>query len=422
MSVVLITIDTLRADRLGVYGFEGETSPTIDAFAEEGVVFENAFVPRGQTWPALASLMTATYPITHGVRSNGDLLEGGPIQLAETLKKEGFTTAAFITNAKEQTWRGFDVLEKGEDDEIHRKATAWLRANSQSRVFVWIHLLAPHWTYTPPPPYDTMFNPGYAGGIDGTNEGGMRVIREQGTLTPADVEQYKALYSGEVRHSDDLVMGLLDTLSETGMDKRSLVVFSSDHGEELADHNDYWDHTSSVYDTVYRVPLVFRLPTGQPAQGRVDTPVEIMDIAPTILSYLEIEAPENADGANLAPLWQGEALDLGPVFGEWEDRIQTVRTSKYKYISNPGNYSLPSIRWGEKVRFSVATEELYDIQADPLEQHNLAGELPEMVAELQATLDDWREAHGWVLNTGPDVDREMGEKIIEELRALGYVE
>src|SRR3990172_5226416 len=219
-NVLLITIDTLRTDHLSCYGYAKKTSPAIDAFAREGILFTNTIAQRGQTWPSLTSILTSMYPAKHGVRENGDKLEASKTTIAEILKKEGFKTAAVLTNMQTAPNRGFDsklligIKPLLNATHVDKKAThdavQWLRENSKDRFFLWTHYLAPHRPYMPPEQYSSKF----AKGLDAKqiNAKLNPVMINKIQLSVSELDQIYALYDGEVAYVDDQIRTLLEEL------------------------------------------------------------------------------------------------------------------------------------------------------------------------------------------------------------------
>jgi len=452
VSVLMISIDTLRQDHLSYAGYSRPTSPRIDRLAGESAQFLHAFAPRGQTWPSLTSVMTGLHPISHGVRHNGEMLQGGIPTLAELLQERGYRTGAFLTNYCHAPNRGFEkkevlqILDKPHhvwDTAMTEQAVEWLGQNrSGEPFFLWLHLVSPHADFDPPSPYDTMFDPDYQGTISGSRERHLdSIVLGDLEVTPRDVEHIVALYDGEVAFVDSLVGRVLDALSAAGLDDETLVVFLADHGEELLDHHNYLYHGCSIYDSVLRVPLLFRLPDRKLAGKRIEGQVSLVDVLPTVLEMVSSPKAEGLDGESLVPLMkEGGARAI--VRSEWarslgdprlgEDpavetrgrrpkRIYGIRTDRFKYIYNPGGVVADNrpfeLKPGSGIRY--AEEELYDIQADPGETRNLAGELPDVARALSDEIRRWLDpALRRVLGPG----ELAGEEAMKALEALGYLQ
>jgi arylsulfatase A-like enzyme len=389
--VVLITVDTLRADRLGCYGAERAHTPRMDTLAASGVRFETAISPAPLTLPAHASLMTALDPPQHGVRHNSihRLPESLPT-LAESLRAAGFSTAAFVgavvLDRRFGLARGFEVY----DDEGHRwssptvgysertadavvdAALEWL-ASAPPRFFLWVHFYDPHARYTPPP--------GFAAGFASDR------------------------YAGEIAFVDGELGRLLDGVEAHFGASGTLVALTSDHGESLGEHGEQ-THAYGIYDATQRIPLILSGP-GLPAGRVVEAPVRLIDVAPTLLAAVGLPSLPAAAGRDLAPriAAAGSAEGGEPAYLEtlathldygWSPLVG-LRTRRFKYIRAP-------------------RPELYDLVADPDELHDLAAERPELVRRLDAELE-LRLAGA----RSESVHVELSETERASLRSLGYL-
>ncbi len=308
-NLLLISIDTLRADHLSAYGYERETSPAIDALAREGVLFENLIAQRGSTWPSLTSILTSMYPRSHGVRANGMHLDASKRILAQWLQERGYATGAFLTNMTTAPNRGFDVkpeIPKGADRDLRATRTAlrWIRRQRERPFFAWLHLMAPHHPYRPSGSLPEGFDTGYRGELDGSHETLHGIYARRDALTQAELAHIVSLYDADVAQADAHVKQLLDGLDRAGLAESTLVVLVSDHGEELYQHNHYFFHAYSIYESVLRIPLILRLPGVLPAGLRVSDVIETVDLAPTNppaardSAALRIRRPQ-PDGAHL---------------------------------------------------------------------------------------------------------------------------
>jgi len=359
--VVLITIDTLRADHLGCYGGRWVATPALDALAERGVRFETAISPAPLTLPAHTSLMTGLEPPRHGVRNNSTFrLDGGLPTLAERMREEGFATAAFVgavvLDRQYGLARGFDHYEdrmaprraagdfgfaERTADRVIDAATRWLEG-APARFFLWVHLYDPHAGYQPPPRF-----------------------LAQSPSHP---------YAGEIAFADAELGRLVERVRARWDERRTLFVVTSDHGESLGEHEEM-THSLTIYDATQRVPLILS-GAGLP-RGKVEgVTVRLVDVAPTILALARAEPLGDVDGRDLLatpshagspePLAYAETLapqlDLGwsPLLG--------VRSARFKYIRAP-------------------RPELYDLKEDPQETRNLVEARPQIVAELERSLE-----------------------------------
>ncbi len=441
--VVLITIDTLRADRLHCYGYERPTSPNLDRLASEGILFENAQVPRGSTWPSLTTILTGKYPITHGVRKNGERLSGEHDMVAAMFQDEGFRTAGFITNMIRCPYNGFDdgpekffspMTHAEADRAVTEGATKWLRENRDEPFFLWVHYMDPHKPYSPEPEFDQFTDPAFDFGIpeefERPDKSARRVAEETSDLddylqyvtgrgidlTDEQLAHIQGLYDGEILAVDHEIGRILDELDALDLAEDTLVIFTSDHGEELYDRNHYFYHAASVYQGVLHVPLIFRLPGTIPKQKRESTLVEASDIVPTVLALTDVPATQPLDGVSLAPLILGE----GPrgreaAFAEFAEKkilgerqpIYTVQKDGWKLIQNPDEVhpSVPPFQF-YKSAFQIDRLELYNLRTDPGETRNLVEDEPDVAKELRGLLQAYLEEFGKNAGTSLPMDYE----------------
>ncbi|NQZ95112.1 MAG: sulfatase [Myxococcales bacterium] len=430
-NVLLLSVDTLRADHLGAYGYSPPTSPNLDRLAAEGALFESAFAQRSQTWPSMTSVLTSLQPREHGVRENGAKLGPGIATLPEMLKARGYQTAAFLTNMKHAPNRGFDekAFAKREDRDAHvnQMALDWLRNRAREPFFGWVHYIAPHRPYAPPEVFAERFVTEYSGAVDGSYESLAAVTREQRSLDDADLAHLNGLYDAEIAYVDSLIGELLEGLSERGLDERTLVVVVGDHGEELYDHNFYFFHSCSIYDSTLRIPLVMRWPGRLRAETRVDGVVQSIDLAPTVLELLGLPRPSSLSGRSLVAVLRGGPVEPDPLaaaFAEIGAEVRSIRTARWRYVENP-NAHRPDCRpyrdaWAEGRRdlfYPIARRALYDLDADPGEGENVLDRYPKVAARLAARLHAafaGAPADASVVELDPDVET--------ELRELGYIQ
>ncbi len=415
-GVVLVLLDTLRADRLGCAGYERRaTTPRLDAFAREGVVFESAFSHAPWTIASLASIL-AGFPDTRA-------FEGGlQRSLVETLSAAGVRTAAFTEGGYFTAAFGFDrgfasfqeehYLFGGAIERTVDQALAWLARPEDGRFFLVVHSYEAHMPYLrttyaeelPPARFGERF----------TQEAHGRVESGELVLSPAELERLEALYDGGVAACDREIGRLLDGIEALGLRDEVVVIVTSDHGEELAEGRfprHAGDHGHALYDELVHVPLLVRDPRRAPR--RVAAQVRSMDVLPTVLDVLGVAPPPDILGRSLAPLLDGRAeaaerLARGGSPEQGPDR-EFVRLAGHKLIRRleepaPGS---PFAR--------VPALELFDVVADPGERRDLAAERPEVVRLLLEALDE--EGPGSAIDPGAlDVPADVAER----LRALGY--
>jgi choline-sulfatase len=423
-NVLLLTVDTLRADRLGAYGYPARpTSPKLDAHLATGVLFEHAAAQRASTWPSLATVLTGLYPRGHGVIENGYGFPDDLPTLPKLLHGAGYRTGAFLSNmcqANHQAWDRF-ACSGGQDGKTVQRALEWARAQDGAKpFFLWVHLFGAHGPY-----YNggdlaaRELDPGYQGPVGPKKWQLNRIMTERTALSPRDVQHLDALYDAAVIGTDRLSGALLDGLRAAGKLDRTLVVFTADHGEELYDHNGYLYHACSVYESALHVPLGITAPGLLPAGARVPQTVELTDVAPTLLDLLGVQPPAEQHGRSLVPYLErpGEGGAGKPAFSEYgSTSIHTVVRGPWKLVSNPEGVEPVCIPDAPHGHYPIGKAELYNLEQDPLETRNLAGQHPEIVAELAKLIRQRFSALA---------DRSKGQALPEdlkkELEALGYV-
>jgi arylsulfatase A-like enzyme len=473
--VVLISIDTLRADRLGCHGHAGGLTPAIDALAARGVRFANALAPAPTTLPSHTSLFTGTYPHTHGVPRNQFAVAAENVLLPEVLRDAGFATAGFVgAFPLSETFgfpQGFETwdedfelfIEADGVDQNQRRAArvtdaalAWVDAAKPERAFLFVHYFDPHAPYAPPPrsggtpvhegaPQGSTFEdvarqanahhralvPDAPGWAELVQRGLTRELVEgaTGAELPGDAELV-ALYEGEIRYVDAEIARLLAGLERAGLLEDALVVLTADHGETLFEHADAYNHGLWVHDTTVHVPLIL---AGPGVEARtVDAPVSTIDALPTILELVGLASPPAVEGVSLVPLVRGEPLERGPVFSE---ATQPARADLEAASSWPNARKPRCVRRGN-LKYVRADdlgspgaegpgtyEQLFDLAADPGERIDLVRADPERAARelppLRELLARW-DAGAKPLRTEP-LAREALEAQ-RRLRELGYVE
>ena len=410
-NVVLISVDTLRADHLGIHGYRRPTSPHIDRLGRAGVTFLRAVAQSPATLPSHASIFTSRYPSQHRTIKEGlsyTELQDSELTLAEILKKRGYRTAAFTGGGETARVfsldQGFDLYDDqgGGLARINRRVFAWLSARGKAPFFLFVHCYDTHEPYEPPPPFDALFP-----------EQALKVDLKIKDPTPADEARFlrktMADYAAEIAYTDQHVGALLERLKKLGLGSDTLVIFTSDHGEEFLEHRKL-GHSEHIYDESIHVPLIFHGPGVRPRMVRQQ--VSSVDIAPTVLGLLGVAAPARMMGVSLQPLMAGEAALERPAYSENERRLQySVRTSTHKLIADT-----------EKKTF-----QLYDLIKDPGEQRDLAAGRPPEYTRLRRLIEDWRRrvdrtaGHRHPTRSLSD-DRKKNQRLFKQLRSLGYIE
>ena len=402
MNVVLIVVDTLRADHLGCYGYGRDTSPNVDALAAEGLVFEQLIAPAIPTHPAFTTLNTGQFSITHGVVAHGgdhDVPRTAP-WLPRIFQQQGYTTCA-VDNLADWRYgfgRGYEfyidptkrraLSINCDNREINRRVIPWIEQHKEEQFFLFVHYWDPHTPYLPPRAYRTLFYKGDPCDKRHHSLEGMeahplgRTWRETWFKKLGkdirDAAYIEALYDGEIRYCDEGVGELLGTLERLGLNETTLVVFTSDHGEVMCRNGIFFDH-HGLYEENLHVPLVLRGP--DVTAGRVPHMAAEVDVAPTLLDLCGIPVPEVMEGVSLAPWVRRERNDdvRDAVVCEectWQMKW-AIRTARHKFIlaREPDFYGTPM-------------RELYDLAEDPQETKNLAETAPELAADLEARLEN----------------------------------
>ena len=409
-GVVLVSIDTLRRDHVGAHGYAKPTTPRLDALARGGILCEDAVSTSSWTLPAHLSMLTSVDPGAHGGTDMGHGYNRRVPTLPSLMRKAGFATQAVTSHlyvsAVYGLDDGFDNLDFHQDRraaEVADKAIDILDRVGDRPFFLFLHLYDPHWHYDPPEAQRRLFEKPYTGTLTGTWQDFSK--RDRATVTAADLEHLLALYDGEVRYADDEIGRVLDHLKARGLDRGTLVVVTSDHGEEFLEHGS-WEHQKTLYEEVIRVPLIVSGPGVTPRKEPGQT--SLLDVMPTVLAWAGLPA---------SPAQQGRSL-LGPV-GERETYGETDHTTDHtrKLFLRAG-----AGRW--KAVLSLGPEgeqrrcEWYDLTSDPGETKDAAVPLAFADAVRARAVQRWREARG---KGGPGPAVQLTPEQRERLRALGYV-
>jgi arylsulfatase A-like enzyme/Tfp pilus assembly protein PilF len=398
--VVLVTVDTLRADRLSPYGYPGARTPSLASFSSDSVLFENAYVQTPITLPSHASILTGTYPMFHKVQDVVGKLGGGMPTLATLLKQSGYTTGAFVgATVLSSIWglnRGFDVyddrfeiregMRQVDLDRVERKADdvltpalAWLGRNGNRPFFLWLHFYDPHDPYAAPAPYGDEFR-----------------------ARP---------YDGEVAYVDAVFGKLIQELKTRNVYEKSLVVFTSDHGESLGEHEEV-HHGYFLYEASLRVPLMFKLPDGRSQGTRLANRVRSVDIAPTILQALNIQPPASFQGESLMGMMAGKrgSVDL-PVYAEtYYPKVHFNWSPLFAFLSGPHKY------------VEAPERELYELAADRSETNNLAASNSAVAGRLRTELLAVQRRYGAPETAVKEpAARQPDPEMAARLKSLGYI-
>jgi arylsulfatase A-like enzyme len=427
-NVLLVVIDTGRADRFSFDGYARQTSPEIAILASEGAVYEQARSPAPWTLPAHASLFTGLHPSAHGADSGHLKLDDRFPTLAEEFRDAGYRTVAYAANpwvgrqyGLDRGFDGYEELWKGTPAEetdagagrINARVSRWLewrRSTAAAReqpFFMFINYLEPHLPYDPPEPERSrMLSPG----ADPLAVKRLRQFKHPdevkfilglGGLEPGDLPLLSDLYDGEIAYVDRRVGELARMLKQDGLLDGTVVVITSDHGEAIGDHG-FLDHKMNLYEELLRVPLVVRYPRAVPAGQRIKEPVMLQDLFPTLLGLAGLEAKgkgaPGSPGSEAVPLPGIRGIATAPrpdpLVGEFARPIQFLEIIQQRFPEariGPWDRSLVSFRAGpDKLHWaSDGRHHLFDLEHDPLEKTDLAPSHPERVAELAARVEAW---------------------------------
>lgn len=449
-NVVLIVLDTTRADRFSCAGYELKTTPSIDALAKEGIVYDHAYSTNFWTLPSHASLFTGLYPSQAGATSETIFLPRRNRTLAEILKESGYETSAFVCNAWVSNERGFS---QGFDEynEMWRaenqlgippqagrtewaglkKVLMWLeeREATKKPFFVFVNFNSPHLPYNPPEPFWST----YFSGSDYNNEEVNRVAVIAGMwdyfggkfkLGERDFHIMSDLYNGEMAFADHCVGQITERLKQYGMFEDTVVVVTSDHGENLGEHG-MIDHLLSMYETTLHVPLVIRYPGRLSAGGRVSSLVSLLDVAPTILDLCDISSEAIKMKFSGASLVSDKRSQRAYVIAENERPMSGIALMKKRFPefdTRKIDYRMRAIRTDRhKLIWNIGGKiELFDLQTDPAENNNLADSEVQVRDKLHQILTNWM----YQMPAAGDVSfmESKDKESVEILRSLGYVE
>ena len=404
-NIILITLDTTRADRMGFLGWKGGLTPNLDKLAQDSTVFERAYAQAPLTSVSHATILTGTYPQYHGVVDFPMVLADDLPYAPQILRDHGYQTAAFLGSLALDPQggapgfdRGFDMYDakfhpeaygpqgryqsiERRGEEVVSRALAWLDAHPKRPLFMWVHLYDAHDPYEPPEPYKS---------------------------------RYAEPYDGEIAHLDAVVGNLLAELKKRGLYDDSVMAVMADHGESLGAHGED-THGVFVYDETIHVPLLVKLPKAVSAGKRVENRVELVDVMPTLLQSVSIDIPKDVQGKSLLELMK--AGPEGDAAAEaWKDRGAYAQAD-YAHIAY-GWAALQSLRTGKYLYIEAPKRELYDQAADPKAENNLAPKSAAVADTLAARLGDFRKkTSSSRIAPKPNIDAER----MKELAALGYV-
>ncbi len=441
-NVLLISIDTLRPDHLGCYGYHRDTSPRIDRLAAESVLFENHISSTSWTLPAHAALFTSLPDSVHGCTDTDKTLPRKLITLAERFAAADYQTAGFFSGPYLHPAfgldQGFDHYENctsyakaldaqpvdqwSMDHQImrasHRDMTnptvygavkKWLDEREPGKFFMFVHMWDAHFDFIPPPPYDTMFDPGYTGTVTGTDFFFDPNINAD--MPPRDLQHLIALYDGEIRWTDYYVGRIIDDLARSGLLEQTVVVITSDHGTEFFEHG-FKAHRMTLFDEVIRIPLLIRYPPLIPKGVRIRAQTRIIDLAPTLLELAGLPPATEFMGHSLVSVARKKTVDfdnlgISELFSVGR-AMRSIRTREWKLTDD----------MVQKQRYYI------DLIVDPDEHYPRPAHATEYGQKLldryktvNHTLDVWRSR----VFSDPD-QPDLPEEVLKQLESLGYIE
>lgn len=416
-NLILISIDTLRADHLGCYGYGRPTSPVMDIIASQGLLFSDMTAPSPWTLPSHGSLLTGLYPNRHGLKSHDKKMPESVKTLAEILGSNGFATAAIVNShnlsKRYGLSRGFRdflyILEQtylAPPSLIEPRAIKWLSKNRQEPFFLFLHFFDVHSDYCSLPKYEKQLLRPYQGDADGSTSQ-LKDFREgKVSMDHKDIEHVIDLYDAGIRQIDDGIFRLFNNFEYEGLLDNTLVVITSDHGEEFLEHGSVL-HGRTHYQEVIQVPMLIRGP-GIPRSKKIQAPVSLVDFVPTILSLLDISCPPNLDGMDISSLWKKPDAKYPTRFIFSEADHNNINHDIKRAVRHP--------RY--KLHYDIMTDQktLFDLIKDPKEKTDIYSEKAALADSLFRVLEE----HLKVEETGKVLEP-LKPQEIEMLKSLGYL-
>ncbi len=465
-NVILISIDTLRADHLSCYGYHRETTPNIDKIASDGTIFRRNYSTGVWTPPGHASMLTGLYVSEHGVYGENRLNRSIPT-IAETLKAHGYQTAGFVNNSQVgelvgfekghdtfvEVWKGVKpksllkkvftrtgkvIREKFGYEDLGANRTnklygEWMKENynHETPFYVFLHYAEPHNPLNPPRPYKNKYIDRSSDNLD---IGKIKKVAfnplicfvEDLNLNQDEIEYLKSLYDGEIGYIDSKIAEVIRMLKENNCYDDTMIIITADHGEHFGEH-DLWSHTASLYNEVLHIPLIIKFPKGIDHIREVEDCTQLVDIFPTIMEITGVSEKEQINTSGSSLVCNGNRSDTFHeyIFAEWEGRIpyfiqsrlddqgSSVNLDKIKnkmWMISDGKYKYISMENGGKLFFDV----INDIK----EQNNLVDQYKEIASEMKEVLNEWKKESDKKFNRE---QREVDEETKKNLEALGYI-
>ena len=462
-NIIVLTVDTLRADHMALYGYHRNTMPAIGAFAETAVVFDQAVVSRGNTRASYASMLTGLYPFHHGVYNNNTVLHENFTTLPEILKSADYYTACFVSNfvlvgELSGCDQGFDIYDdRVEDREANRNnyersaagtlkaILEWLETGPPQPFFLFTNFIDPHGPYLPPEKFRGLYKSGKERILNRK-----QIFSYQRVADSLNYYDYVDRYDGEIRYVDEALGQLIEALKSKGLWDDAIVIFLSDHGESFGEHNVFFTHQYYVFEETVRVPLAIRLPPdgktqSTPLPPRVSGLGSPMDLMPTILNYLDISFKDKIDGQSLLPILNGAEVSDRMIFLEFPEASIPSQRIPVSFAVRSATHKL--IRVFQPDTRQPMGQVVFDITADPLEQRAIRYddgielhrklskqmdamlkrvqkyEIPFTLTSYEVPLAKRTEYVQQRKKKGPKrIIKPLSDEQIERLRSLGYVD
>jgi len=418
-NIILISIDTLRADHLSCYGYKRPT-PNIDALAEDGILFESAISQAPWTTASHMSVFTSLYPSVHRVTHNA--LSDVQSTLTSVFQNSGYETAAFVeATALDPRFgfkRGFDLYQKKSDDPSARanneRIFHWLQSRSSGKpFFLFAHYYDVHRKYQPPSPYDKIYAP-HEIDVDYLITGPYGRRR---SITFQQIYDIVALYDGEIRYVDDQIKNLVQFLKDHRLYQNSMIVLMADHGEGFLDHS-LLDHGNSLYQELIHVPLIIKLPGNRNSGSRRSQTVRLIDVLPTVLDYTGLKANGLMQGNSIMPALYGDSRAANSAYATEAEGSDMIFSGGWKLIHNANLQ-----RRMELVPLALPVEwELYNLNVDPQEFNNIADSSADKRQELGNLLLGQTTLNEKLAGRIHTEHRPLDQDTVDELKALGYIQ
>ncbi|MGD2246239.1 MAG: sulfatase [Candidatus Aminicenantes bacterium] len=418
-NIIIIAVDTLRADHLGCYGYPRNTSPNIDEFARNAIQFKNCYTPVPRTGPAFASMLSSLPPHKHGAKNNGLPIFDNIQILPQVLKKNGYYSGAFVAiwTLKKKLCgldKGFDdytevfnrkmylglLSPEGKAPKVNEAAFEWLEQNSNKKFFLWVHYNEPHMPYR----YHRKFNRGY------------KIVYPSFYAKESNFRKIKR-YDTEVGYVDFYIGELIKKIKQMNLYEDSLIIFLADHGEGFGEHN-YYGHGVLLYNSTLHVPLIVKLPGNKNEPRIIEKKVSLMDVAPTILSLVDYPIPAQMEGENL---FEPRTKERVFYFETYKGAAQLDKNKMYQIKETPLKYGLLK----DDIKLILKNEyEAYDLTKDKFEQNDIFKNPDEKMKTLSDMLDEFvKEVQEYIELTEKYLKRksQLSKEDIEKLRSLGYI-